>query len=60
MTALLNTNLTGAALAHCINIVDPRHVIVDDALAASFAGAEPHLKCAPKLWSYGGAPAIRA
>ena len=26
--ALLNTNLTGTTLAHCINIVAPKHVIV--------------------------------
>src|SRR5437660_6507882 len=31
--ALLNTNLTGASLAHCIDLVSPRHVIVADALA---------------------------
>src|SRR5439155_5798745 len=28
VVALLNTNLTGAALAHCINVVSPKHVIV--------------------------------
>ena len=55
VTALLNTNLPGAALAHCINIVQPKHVIVDDALAASFAAAKPHLTCAPTLWRYGAA-----
>ena len=28
VVALLNTNLTGPSLAHCINIVAPRHLIV--------------------------------
>src|SRR2546422_1252127 len=28
VVALLNTNLTGAALAHCIDVVAPAHVIV--------------------------------
>ena len=28
VVALLNTNLTGASLAHCINIVAPKHIIV--------------------------------
>jgi fatty-acyl-CoA synthase len=57
VTALLNTNLTGAALAHCINIVAPKHIIVDAQLADSYAGAEPHLKCAPALWRYGAVEA---
>ena len=34
VVALLNTNLAGAALAHCVNIVRPKHVIV----AAELAG----------------------
>src|SRR3954463_3920800 len=29
VVALLNTNLTGAALAHCVNIVNAQHIIVD-------------------------------
>ena len=28
VVALVNTNLTGPSLAHCINIVEPEHVIV--------------------------------
>src|SRR5262249_20370725 len=28
VVALLNTNLTGRALAHCIEVVAPRHIIV--------------------------------
>src|SRR5438309_8122401 len=28
VVALLNTNLTGTALAYCINVVTPKHVIV--------------------------------
>jgi fatty-acyl-CoA synthase len=34
VAALLNTNLTGAALLHCIRTVQPRHVIADQAFAA--------------------------
>ena len=33
VVALLNTNLTGEALAHCIDIVAPRHIIVASELA---------------------------
>src|SRR5215471_19165563 len=43
VVALLNTHLTGGALAHCIDIVVPRHMIVAAELMESFAGARPHL-----------------
>jgi fatty-acyl-CoA synthase len=33
VVALLNTNLAGPSLAHCINTVEPRHIIVDSDLA---------------------------
>jgi fatty-acyl-CoA synthase len=57
--ALLNTNLGGASLAHCIDLVSPRHVIVADALAPALAGAAPHLKSKPKTWAHGaGAGAL--
>jgi fatty-acyl-CoA synthase len=51
--ALLNTNLTGAALAHCIALVGPRHLIVDDALAEALDGAAPHLESQPRAWRLG-------
>lgn len=58
VTALLNTNLPGASLAHCVNIVTPKHIIIDAALAEQFADALPHLDCGPgpdrpQLWVYG-------
>jgi len=43
VVALLNTNLTGAALAHSIGVVQPKHVIVDAAFAATVASAIPDL-----------------
>ncbi len=51
--ALLNTNLTGTALGYCVNIVKPRHVIVDAALMESFQTAAPHLAAGPQFWCYG-------
>jgi fatty-acyl-CoA synthase len=51
--ALLNTNLTGPSLAHCIDLVSPSHIIVADSLAPALAGAATHLKCAPKTWVHG-------
>jgi fatty-acyl-CoA synthase len=53
VVALLNTNLTGSALAHCVNIVAPKHVIVDSALVDAFRTAEGHLSGKPKLWCHG-------
>jgi fatty-acyl-CoA synthase len=58
VVALLNTNLTGPALAHCVNVVAPKHVIVAASLADSFASALPHLAGVAKIWAHGaGAPA---
>src|SRR5258708_38231744 len=42
IVALLNTSLTGAALAYCINIVRPKHVIVAAELIGPVASA--HLR----------------
>jgi fatty-acyl-CoA synthase len=56
VTALLNTNLNGPALAHCVNIVKPKHVIVDATLIDSFKTAEPHLDQGPDFWSHGESP----
>jgi fatty-acyl-CoA synthase len=53
VVALLNTNLTGRALAHWIEIVAPRHMIVAAELCESFADARPHLTVRPMLWSHG-------
>ncbi len=55
VVALLNTNLGGAALAYCINIVKPRHVIVDASLIESFQSAAPHIAAGAEIWCYGGA-----
>jgi len=53
VVALLNTNPTGRALAHCIDIVKPRHVIVAASLAGAFASALPHLVGGVKTWAHG-------
>ena len=39
VVALLNTNLTGAALAHCIDVVAPKHIIVAAELLERFETA---------------------
>jgi fatty-acyl-CoA synthase len=54
VAALINTNLLGTALAHCIDIVAPKHVLVATELAAEFSTARSLLKTTPKIWSHGG------
>jgi len=56
VTALLNTNLRGPVLAHCVNIVKPVHVIVDADLVDAFKTAEPHLDPGLSLACLGAAP----
>jgi len=51
--ALLNTNLVGDSLAHCIDTVEPRHVVVAAELAGAFAAVEPMLKSKPAVWLHG-------
>ncbi len=51
--ALLNTNLIGPSLAHCIDIVAPKHVIVAAELLDAFTGVLPHMKTSPKAWLHG-------
>src|ERR1700761_2970617 len=51
VVALLNTQLRGPALAHCIDTVAPKHVIVAGDLVADFNSAAP--SCRPTFWSHG-------
>src|SRR5271166_4258917 len=53
VVALLNTNLVGASLAHCIDIAGPEHIIVAHELIGVFAAAKPHLTTDPKVWVHG-------
>ena len=53
IVSLINTNLRGPALAHCIDIVEPGHIIVDDELAEGFESARAHLKCRATIWLHG-------
>jgi fatty-acyl-CoA synthase len=53
VVALLNVNLSGAALAHCIEAAAPRHVIVAAELADRFATAVSDLVSSPSIWLHG-------
>ncbi len=54
VVALLNTNLIGPSLAHCIRIAAPAHLIVSAELVESLTSALPSLTNSPSLWIHGG------
>jgi fatty-acyl-CoA synthase len=53
VVALLNTNLVGPSLAHCINIVRPKHLIVAGEFVDSLATALSSLTESPAIWTHG-------
>ncbi|RSL17398.1 fatty-acyl-CoA synthase [Edaphobacter aggregans] len=53
VVALLNTNLVGSSLAHCINIVSPKHLIVDGEFVDALTTALPSLSVSPEIWAHG-------
>src|SRR5438477_13126294 len=55
VVALLNTNLTGPSLAHCINLVAPKHVIVATELIDPLTAALQDLAGAASIWTHGAA-----
>jgi fatty-acyl-CoA synthase len=54
VVALLNTNLVGPSLAHCIKVVAPKHVIADAELSECLTSALADSPDAPKIWIIGG------
>ncbi|MGE3146757.1 MAG: long-chain-acyl-CoA synthetase [Pseudorhodoplanes sp.] len=55
VVSLLNTNLVGPSLAHCIDVVAPRHIIVAAELMGLLESTLPLLKTAPAIWVHGEA-----
>jgi fatty-acyl-CoA synthase len=53
VVALINNNLAGDALAHSINIVAPKGVIVGGELAPRLAAVRARLSARPACWVYG-------
>jgi fatty-acyl-CoA synthase len=50
-TALINNHLTGAALAHCLNISGARHCLVDAETWPAFEAARPLLQHGMEPWT---------
>ena len=55
VTALINNNLEGAGLAHCLNIVDCKAVIAAANLAPRVEAIKDRLDGSPPLWDWEGA-----
>src|SRR5436853_5205837 len=53
IVSLLNTNLAGPSLAHCINIAAPRHLIVAAELIDRVTAVRQDLAGAPNIWVHG-------
>ena len=53
VVALINSNLAGATLAHCLNMVAPKHIIVAAELLDRFATARALVTATPKVWVHG-------
>jgi len=54
VTALINTNLAGSALAHTIDIAAADHVILSSDLAEPYLAVAPSLARKPAAWAQGG------
>ena len=54
VVALINPELVGQSLAHCIDVAAPSHIIVAEELADVLHAAAPHLKSQATIWVHGG------
>jgi fatty-acyl-CoA synthase len=54
VVSLINTNLLGSSLAHCVDTVAPKCVIVAAELSEEFHKAAAQLANRPQLWGHGG------
>lgn len=53
VVALLNTNLTGQSLAHCIHAAEAKHLIVDAEFADLIVDVLPRFAEPPEVWIHG-------
>jgi fatty-acyl-CoA synthase len=53
VVSLINTNLRGTALVHCLDIVEPKHIIATAGLCDEVRAALASRASRPKIWSHG-------
>ncbi|MGO9340060.1 MAG: long-chain-acyl-CoA synthetase [Terracidiphilus sp.] len=53
VVSLLNTNLVGSSLAHCIRIVSPKTIIVSAEFTNTLTELLPQLGISPPVWTHG-------
>jgi fatty-acyl-CoA synthase len=53
VVALLNTNLIGPSLLHCIDTVKPKYILVDSGLAEPLQHGMDDSKTSPAMWVHG-------
>jgi fatty-acyl-CoA synthase len=53
VVALLNTNLVGRSLAHCIDIVSPKYLIASSEFVEPMISALPDITATPMIWTHG-------
>jgi fatty-acyl-CoA synthase len=56
VAALVNNNLQGSGLCHCISVAGARHVIADGETAPAVAAVRDRLNARVVLWTLDGAP----
>jgi len=54
VAALINTHLSGEALAHAVNVASPRALIIAPSLAGALQGARTLIAPSVRCWSWGG------
>ncbi|MBV8662391.1 MAG: AMP-binding protein, partial [Hyphomicrobiales bacterium] len=54
VVALINVNLTGPALAHCLEVASARRAIVEDAMSPAFDAAVAGAARRFEVWRHGG------
>lgn len=59
IASLINSNLRGSALAHCIGVCETRHLIVEGELAEAYLETLPHFASPPEAWVIGGHPGLK-
>jgi fatty-acyl-CoA synthase len=59
VVSLINTNLRGSALTHCLDIVEPKHIIVAAGLCDEVRAAIVLMASRPKIWSHGSDDFVR-